>query len=49
MDKLISSQEPLRLLDKIKERKDKTVIANSQANIGDKSKKRKYDEKLLHI
>ena len=42
MDKLISYQEPLGTLDKIKERNAKPVIANSQANIGDKNKTKKY-------
>ena len=36
MNKLIASQEPLGLLEQIRERKAKSVIANSKANIGDK-------------
>ena len=43
MDKLMSSQEPLGLVDKIKERKVKPIIANHQANIRDKPKKLKYN------
>jgi hypothetical protein len=42
MDKLMSSQEPLGIVTQIKERKAKPIIATSQANIGDKSKKWKY-------
>ena len=47
MDKLMASQEPLGIVDKIKERNAKPIIANSQANIGDKAKKWKHNQNHL--
>ena len=43
----MASQEHLGLVDKIKERKAKPIIANSQANIGDKANKWKYNPNHL--
>ena len=40
MDRSLSPQEWLGIVDKLKERKAKPIIANTQANIGDKAQKR---------
>ena len=49
MDKLMSSQELLVLVEKTRERKSNPIIANSKANIGDTANKWKYNPNHLTI